>query len=118
MALQQVLWTGNGFHIYQPIDALILEEFMQFEEFENPSLKFIRFAEFSLTSGKSDPSHNPSFNSCMIRIPGSYNSKYSPDKNELPKMGWLQTSNQFACWVFSCVLGRPENKRNEIEEKD
>jgi hypothetical protein len=79
----KVLWTGNGYHIYQPIDTLILEEFMQFEEFENPSLKFITFAEFSLTSGKSDPSHSPSFKSCMIRIPGSYNSKYSPDKNEV-----------------------------------
>jgi len=78
-----VLWTGNGYHIYQPIDAVILEQFTQFEEFENPSLKFIRFAEFSLTGGKSDPSHNPSFKSCMIRIPGSYNSKCSPEKNEI-----------------------------------
>ena len=32
-----VLWTGNGYHIYQPIDAIILEEFKQFEEFEHPS---------------------------------------------------------------------------------
>ena len=72
-----VLWTGNGYHIYQPIDAVILEEYEQFSQFEHPSLKFIRFAEISLTSGKSDPSHNPSFKSCMIRIPGSYNSKYA-----------------------------------------
>src|SRR6266540_6956493 len=28
-----VLWTGNGYHIYQPIEAVILEEFIQFEEF-------------------------------------------------------------------------------------
>ena len=60
-----------------------MEEFTQFEEFENPSLKFLRFAENNLTSGKSDPSHNPSFKSCMIRIPGSLNSKCSPDKNEV-----------------------------------
>ena len=78
-----VLWTGNGYHIYQPIDAVILEEYTQFQEFENPSLKFLRFAENKLTSGKSDPSHNPSFKSCMIRIPGSYNSKCSQDKNEV-----------------------------------
>ncbi|TLX87322.1 MAG: DNA primase noncatalytic subunit PriX [Thaumarchaeota archaeon] len=78
-----VVWTGNGYHIYQPIDAIILEEFTPFEEFENPSLKFLRFAENKLTSGKSDPSHNPSFKSCMIRIPGSYNSKCSSDKNEV-----------------------------------
>src|SRR5437867_180324 len=40
-----VLWTGNGYHIYQPIDAVILEQFTEFEEFESPSLKFLRFAE-------------------------------------------------------------------------
>jgi hypothetical protein len=78
-----VLWTGNGYHIYQPIDAIILEEYEQFAEFENPSIKFLRFAENKLTGGKSDPSHNPSFKSCMIRIPGSYNSKYTPEKNEI-----------------------------------
>ena len=60
-----------------------MEQFSQFEEFENPSLKFIRFAEFYLTSGKSDPSHSPSFKSCMIRIPGTYNSKYPQGKNEV-----------------------------------
>jgi non-catalytic primase subunit PriX-like protein len=78
-----VLWTGNGYHIYQPIDALILEQFSQFEEFENPSLKFIKFAEYYITSGKSDPSHSPSFKSCMIRIPGTFNSKYPKGKNEV-----------------------------------
>jgi hypothetical protein len=78
-----VVWTGNGYHIYQPIDAVILEQFSQFEEFKNPSLKFIRFAEYYITSGKSDPSHNPSFKSCMIRIPGTFNSKYPQGKNEV-----------------------------------
>ena len=78
-----VLWTGNGYHIYQPIDALVLEQFSQFEEFENPSLKFIRFAETYLTSGKSDPSHSPSFKSCMIRIPCTYNSKYPQGRNQV-----------------------------------
>ena len=47
-----VLWTGNGYHIYQPIDAIILEEFKQFEEFELPSAKFLRFAEYYLTNGQ------------------------------------------------------------------
>jgi hypothetical protein len=78
-----VLWTGNGYHIYQPIDALVLEQFSQFEEFENPSTKFIRFAETYLTSGKSDPSHSPSFKSCMIRIPGTYNSKCPQGRNKV-----------------------------------
>ena len=78
-----VLWSGNGYHIYQPIDAIILEEFEQFEEFEHPSTKFLRFAEYFLTNGKCDPSHSPSLKSCMIRIPGSLNSKYAEGKSEV-----------------------------------
>jgi non-catalytic primase subunit PriX-like protein len=78
-----VIWTGNGYHIYQPMDSVILEQYSQFEAFENPSLKFLRFAEHYLTSGKSDPSHNPSFRSCMLRVPGSFNSKYSEGKNKV-----------------------------------
>ena len=74
-----VLWTGNGYHIYQPINSVVLEEYEHFSQFDYPSLKFIRFAEFYLTSGKSDPSHNPSYKSCLIRIPDSYNSKYPKD---------------------------------------
>ena len=78
-----VLWTGNGYHIYQPIDAMILENLVEFASFEYPSQKFIRFAEFYLSCGKSDPLHNPSFKSCMIRIPGSFNSKYVDGKNQV-----------------------------------
>jgi hypothetical protein len=78
-----VIWSGNGYHIYQPLESVILEQYSQFEAFENPSLKFLRFAEHYLTSGKSDPSHNPSYRSCMLRIPGSYNSKYSEGKNKV-----------------------------------
>jgi hypothetical protein len=78
-----VLWTGNGYHIYQPMEAQILEDLVQFDQFQKPSLSFLRFAENYLTNSKSDPSHNPSFKSCMIRIPGSLNSKYPQGKDEV-----------------------------------
>jgi len=74
-----VLWTGNGCHIYLPIDGIILEQYEEFSEFERPSQRFLRFAEIRLTNSKSDTSHNPSFKSCMLRIPGSFNSKYKKD---------------------------------------
>jgi hypothetical protein len=70
-----VLWTGNGYHIYQPIDAFILEEEEVFSNFNQPSKSFLKFAEHYLSNNKSDPLHNPSFKSCMIRIPASFNSK-------------------------------------------
>ena len=40
-----VLWTGNGYHIYQPMNSIIFEESEQFSQFKQPSVKFIRFAE-------------------------------------------------------------------------
>jgi hypothetical protein len=41
------------------------------------SLRFLRFIEWFLSNGKSDKAHNTtvSFNNCMLRIPGSINSK-------------------------------------------
>jgi hypothetical protein len=76
-AYPTVLWSGNGYHIYQPIEAFVLEEEEIFSsnEFDEPSKAFLRFAEQYLSNNKSDPSHNPSFKSCMIRIPGSFNFK-------------------------------------------
>lgn len=70
-----VLWSGNGYHIYLPIDSFVLEQVDIFGKFENPSNRFLKFAEVYLTNGRSDRSHTPTFKSCMIRIPGSQNSK-------------------------------------------
>ena len=77
-----VLWTGNGYHIYLPIKAFVLEEEEVFAKFQDgkthgPSLstKFIRFAEAFFTNEKHDPQHRPSVNSCLLRVPGSFNSK-------------------------------------------
>lgn len=72
-----VIWSGNGYHIYIPINAAILEDIKEFANIENVSTKFLRFAEWYLSSGESDSAHNNtvSLNNCMLRIPGSYNSK-------------------------------------------
>ena len=75
-----VLWTGNGYHIYQPMDGFILEEEDIFAKFIDPNgkdltSKFMQFAEDFLTNKKGDPQHRPSINSCLVRIPGTINSK-------------------------------------------
>jgi hypothetical protein len=71
-----VLFTGSGYHIYQPLHAFILEEIDIFNEFENPSKQFLRFAKDYLSNNKADKLNNPSFKSCLLRIPFSINSKY------------------------------------------
>jgi hypothetical protein len=72
-----VIWSGNGYHVYIPIDAVVLEDIKEFASIDQVSTKFLRFAEWYLSSGKSDTAHNRtvSLNNCMLRIPGTYNSK-------------------------------------------
>ncbi len=72
-----VLWTGNGYHIYLPVTAFILEVESIFAGFEEPSRRFIQWTEQFLTNNKADPCHSNSlsFRNCMLRVPGSLNSK-------------------------------------------
>ena len=71
-----VLNTGNGCHLYQPIQAIVLEQEEIFAKLHRVSSKaFLIFAAQFISDNKSDLMHNPSLKSCMIRIPGSINSK-------------------------------------------
>ena len=76
-------WSGNGYHILQPIECPILEQIEQFQKYQNKnnnnffiSQEFLRFGKDNLSKGKADKNNYPSFKSCQIRIPGSINSKY------------------------------------------
>ena len=72
---QQDLFTGWGYHVYQPIDLPVLEEESIFRFFDNPSTEFIRYAAQRWTDGKNDACNKPSIKSCLLRVPGSINSK-------------------------------------------
>jgi Primase X len=72
-----VIETGGGYHVYQPIYCpTALENVIEFQKFDRPSEQFLRFAKDNLSKGKADKQNNPSFKSCLLRIPGSINSKY------------------------------------------
>jgi hypothetical protein len=82
-----VLWTGNGYHLYQPVNGFILEEYETFYEFTKYIDKdltsiFIQFAEEYFTDYTADHLHNPTVKSCLLRIPGSLNSKCIPNKEQ------------------------------------
>jgi hypothetical protein len=76
-----VIWSGNGYHILVPIDPLesILEDPPEFSRFKEPSKNILRFLEKHVSNGKSDSVHNRtvSFGNCMLRVPGSLNSKHN-----------------------------------------
>ena len=65
-----VLWTGNGYHIYQPVKGFILEEYEMFYEFtkyvdKDLTSKFIQFAEEHFTDYTADRLHNPTVKSYL-----------------------------------------------------
>jgi hypothetical protein len=75
-----VLWTGNGYHVYQPVSGFILEAYETFYEFtkyvdKDLTSMFIQFAEEHFTDYAADRLHNPTVKSCLVRIPGTLNSK-------------------------------------------
>lgn len=76
-AYPSVLFTGNGYHIYQPVYCpTALENVTEFSKFtDKPSQEFLRFAKNFLSNSKAYQSNNPSFKSCLLRIPNSINSK-------------------------------------------
>lgn len=85
-----VLWSGNGYHIYLPIQAFILDHFEPFSKEKYPYLflkydckypeysiseLFLLFAKQYLSDAKADPLHRPKYKTCLIRIPNTFNSK-------------------------------------------
>ncbi|WP_148687064.1 DNA primase noncatalytic subunit PriX [Candidatus Nitrosocosmicus hydrocola] len=84
-----VLWSGNGYHIYLPINALVLDQYTIFSRDKFPGLfsnkgkyynhsvseTFMHFAEQYFSNGRADPQHRSGFRSCLIRIPNTVNSK-------------------------------------------
>lgn len=88
-SIPTIVWTGNGYHIYFPIRIPVIDHIYIFskDNFTNLfsskgkyghyyiSEIFMQFAENYFTGGKSDPQHRPKYKTCLIRIPGTYNSK-------------------------------------------
>ena len=86
-----VLWSGNGYHIYIVLDVSPLELIEELRELTyKPSEHFLRFAESAFTNNQKDSRHNPSFESCLLRIPGSVNSK---NHSEVKIIQRFDTSN-------------------------
>ncbi len=84
-----VTWTGNGYHIYLPIEVPVLDNEYVYSKDKFPNLfsskskyshyyvseVFMQFAEDYFTGGKADPNHRSKYKTCLIRIPGTFNSK-------------------------------------------
>jgi Primase X len=121
-----VLWTGGGYHLLQTLDAdIVLETQNIFKEFIpfKPSRELMRYAEMLMTNGNADPAHNNSvaFGNCMIRIPGSYNSKYIHGKPSQSEVKIVQRWDGYKPNIRYMLEGLWEHliqlRNNEISER-
>lgn len=101
-----VIRSGNGYHIYQPVNAIILEEQQIFSKFEQPSRRLIQFAEQCLSNNKMDKCHNRtmSLGNCMLRIPGSFNAKSDPPKEVRIAQTWDNNRPDVKPLLHGCYI--------------
>jgi hypothetical protein len=118
-----VLWTGNGYHIYQPVHGFILEEIDRFASLIDPYKKdltsrFMQFAESFFTDKKCDPQHRPSIKSCLLRIPGTINSKCNQEVKIVQRWNGIKPPinyllRDYRIWLVSEKINeKVENKRS------
>lgn len=142
-----VTWTGNGYHIYLPVDVPVLDNEYIFSKDKFPNLfsdkckyshyfvseVFMQFAEDYFTGNKADPNHRPKFKTCLIRIPETYNSKCLKKglSREESKVKILQNWNgkridvdylvhEFRIWLTQqeIHLLRPKNSKLPIQKSE
>ena len=84
-----VSWTGNGYHIYLPIQISVLDHQYIFSKDKFPNLfskngkyseyliseVFMQFAGMYFTNKKSGTQHGAKYKTCLTRIPETCNSK-------------------------------------------
>ena len=88
-----VVWSGRGYHIYQPINGMIFEKEVRFHKYlpyiegHDLTTEFLRFAEDFFTDQKTDSQNNPSINSCLTRV---QDNKFKEWRNSdyYSEMGW------------------------------
>jgi hypothetical protein len=99
-----ILWTGNGYHIYLPVQLSgpswclgHTDGFMELSK--TPDRDFLRWAELYLSDGLADTAHykTTSFKNMYCRIPGSFSSKNNEpvrivqrwDGKKRPYINWI-----------------------------
>jgi hypothetical protein len=124
-----VLWTGNGYHIFQPLEGMIFENDKVFYD-SMPNIdrnidtitEFTRFIVKFFTDGKIDPKHLPSVNSCFIRVPGTFNFKNGEQVKIIQKWDGKSPTVQWITYDFKNYLKQKKidkiyKRKREIENK-
>jgi Primase X len=116
-----VIWSGSGYHIYIVLDAFELElvDLFNNDRFgSTPSQKFLRYAESFLSYGNCDSQHNKtlSLKNCMLRIPGSINSKNGQHVRIL--QFWNKSRPNIRYLLEDFYIHLCDQRIQELREKD
>jgi len=119
-----VLYTGGGYHIYQPVDIpTALENIAEFQDIKRASEQFLRFAKDYLSNNKADKQNNPSFKSCLLRIPGSINSKYNKPVKIIKKWNRIRAHitrdflEEFRAYLIQKKIDQNTQRRKIFNER-
>jgi hypothetical protein len=66
----------------------------------------LRFSKRFLSFVKADKNNNPSLKSCLLRIPGSINSKYNTEVKIIQKWNGHKPHIRLIIRGFSCLFNR------------
>jgi len=112
---------SGGYHIIQPLDAINLKEFwyeyrQPFIAFNinnhryNPNVEFLRFLErFLCPYADSEHYNHVSMNNCLVRVPGSINSKTGQSVKILQRWDGRRPGIQYVYGDFYAYLMDKEN---------
>jgi len=119
-----ILFTGGGYHIYLPVDIpTALENITEFEDFDRPSEQFLRYVKDYLSNNKADKNNNPSFKSCLLRIPGSINSKYNTkvtivqEWNGVRSPLTIELLEEFRTWLIQKKIDQEKQRQKILVER-
>ena len=105
-----VIWTGNGYHVYivlnlgQPLEYIA--EYSNVNVTKEISKEFMRFTKSYLSDNKADSKNNPSFESCLLRVPYTLNSKclYAKKSERESEVKVIQNWNNHAANINEIAL--------------
>ena len=115
------IWTGNGYHIYQPLEGIIFEnnkifyDFLPYTDDRDLTTEFLRFAEKFFTNGKAYSTNLPSVKSCFIRVPGTFNFKNGEQVKIIQKWDGKSPAIQWIAYDFKNYL--VQKKIDKIHER-
>jgi hypothetical protein len=111
-----VLWSGRGFHIIQPIkcdiDLYIAKELADLVRDKDVNKAFLQFGSRYLSNDKSDKDNHTSLKSCLLRTPGSINSKSNEEVRIIQQWdGYRPSVDLLIGSFYSYLVDKREEER-------